>query len=363
MIDKFYIDFKVRDYMDNDSLKEINSDNIIDCSLGTNDFIDVNIIKKHILKSNYELNKYPISEYELLQDEIIRYWKNHVNFNLKRKNISFGPGVMGILRNLSEFLINNTSKVLGCTPQFPRFISEVELKRATYEYYSMEKENNYKFIVEDFLKKIDKDFDVIHIENPNNPTGQIIDINDVEKIIIEAKKHNSIVLVDEAYGDYMDSKNSAITLIEKYDNIVVLRSASKYYGLPNHRVGYLVANDSIIEVYNEITIPFPFSDLSANVFRNILKDYKKFEYIKEDVKDINRKMYKALKNDNYLFTNIETPIFTVKSKKYENLSSELRKYGIIAENCDNFLNLDSSYARLRISKEWKTVLKILKDIL
>lgn len=120
--------------------------------------------------------------------------------------------------------------------------------------------------------------------------------------------------MDFKVRDYMDSKNSAITLIEKYDNIVVLRSASKYYGLPNHRVGYLVANESIIEVYNEITIPFPFSDLSANVFRNILEDYKKFEYIKEDVKDINRKMYKALKNDNYLFTNIEIPIFTVKSK-------------------------------------------------
>ena len=57
-------------------------------SIGTNDFIDVNIIKKHILKSNYELNKYPISEYELLQDEIIRYWKNHVKLcKFKTKGI------------------------------------------------------------------------------------------------------------------------------------------------------------------------------------------------------------------------------------------------------------------------------------
>lgn len=363
MIEKFYKDFRIRDYMDNNVLKEISCNNIIDCSLGTNDFIDVKLIKKYISESEYELNKYPILEYELLQEEIIKYWKRYINYDLKNQNISFGPGIMGILRNLSEFLFNDKSKVLGCTPQFPRFISEVELKKAKYEYYSMEEKNNYKFFVEDFLERMNKDYDVIHIENPNNPTGQIISIDDIEKIIIKAKKYNSIVFIDEAYGDYMDNKNSAITLVGKYDNIVVLRSASKYYGLPNHRVGYLIANEDFIKVYNEITIPFPFSDLSANVFRNILKDHEKFEFIKNEVKDINKKIYKTLNEENYLFTNIETPIFTVRTKKYENLSKELRKYGIIVENCDNFLNLDSSYARLRISREWKEVLKILKEIL
>lgn len=363
MIEKFYKDFEIRDYMDDDVLKEIASNNSIDCSLGTNDFIDVNIIKKYILRSNYELNKYPILEYELLQEQIIKYWKKYINYELKMKNISFGPGIMGIIRNISEFLINEKTRILGCAPQFPRFISEVELKKGKYEYYSLEKKNNYKFMIGEFLEKLDKEYDLIHIENPNNPTGQIIDIKDIEKIIVKARKYNSIVLIDEAYGDYMEEKNSAISLIGKYDNIIVLRSASKYYGLPNHRVGYLVASEDFIKVYNKITIPFPFSDLSANVFRNILCNYKNLEYIKTNIKDINKKIYNTLDSENYLFTNIETPIFTIRSTKYTDLSSELRKKGIIVENCMNFLNLDSSYARVRIGKEWKEVLKILKETL
>ena len=84
---------------------------------------------------------------------------------------------------------------------------------------------------------------------------------------------------------------------------------------------------------------------------------------RQEVMEIKRKMLKALKPENYLYTNIETPIFTVKSDKYENLSNELRKRGIIAENCQTFLNLDSSYARVRIPKRWKELLSILTDVL
>ena len=363
MIEEYYKNFKVRDYMDDVVLREQSLDNIIDCSLGTNDFIDENIIKKYITKSNYELNKYPIIEYDLLKEELIKYWKEYINTSLTEENIAFGGGIMGILRSMSEFLFNQKTNILGCAPQFPRFVSEVELKRGNYEYYDISKEDNFKFNANSLLKMISNKYDVIHIENPNNPTGQIIDIQDIERIVNRAQKYDIIVIIDEAYGEYMNQNNSAIKLVEKYDNIVVLRSASKFYGLPNHRIGYLFSSKAFVKVYNEVTIPFPFSDLSANVYRNIIKKHKEMDSIKQEVMGIKKKMLKALRPENYLYTSIETPIFTLKSDKYENLSNQLRKRGIIAENCINFLNLDSRYARVRIPKEWEKLLSILVDTL
>ena len=363
MIDEYYKQFKVRDYMNDVVLKEQSLDDIIDCSLGTNDFIDENIIKKYIIKSNYELNKYPIIEYDLLKEELINYWKEYINTSLTKDNIAFGGGIMGILRNISQFLFNQKTNILGCAPQFPRFVSEVELKKGKYEYYDFSKEDNFKFNADSLLKMISNKYDVIHLENPNNPTGQIIDIQDIERIVNRAKKYNIIVILDEAYGEYMNQNNSAIKLVEKYDNIVVLRSASKFYGLPNHRVGYLFSSKEFVKVYNEIALPFPFSDLSANVYRNIIKKHKEMDYIKQEVKEIKKKILNDLRLKDYLYTSIETPIFTVKSDKYENLSKQLRKRGIIAENCTTFLNLDSRYARVRIPKEWKKLLSILVDIL
>ena len=363
MIEEFYKMFKVRDYMDDTTLKEQSLNNMIDCSLGTNAFIDENIISKYIRESNYEINKYPIIEYELLKLELIKYWKKYINTQLTEKNIAFGTGIMGILRNISEFLFSEKTKVLGCAPQFPRFISEVELKKSIYEYYDISKEKNFKFNVNTFLNMITDEYDIIHIENPNNPTGQIIDIEDMEKIVNKAKNHDIIVLIDEAYGEYMSPNNSAIKLIEDYDNVVVLRGGSKFYGLPNHRIGYLFSTEEFVKIYDNISIPFPFSDLSASVYRKILKNHRELNYAKQEVVKIKKEILEGLDEGKYLYTNIETPIFTVKSNKYKNLSNELKKRGIIVENCNAYLNLDSSYARIRIPKEWKRLLSTLMDVL
>lgn len=363
MIDEHYKSFKVRDYMNEESLKSYLSTNIIDCSLGTNPFIEDSMIKKYILKCSCEINKYPSLEYELLKEELLKFWKEHLYNDINKNNIAFGAGTMGILRNISEFLIQEGTKVLGIAPQFPRFISEVELKKGIYEYYNLEKNNNYKFIATDFMKKINNSYSLISIENPNNPTGQIIDISDIEKIVRKAKQYNIIVIVDEAYGDYMQLNNSAIKLVGKYDNIMVLRSASKFYGLPNHRVGYMFADRELVKIYNEIAIPFPFSDLSASIFIKVLKNYDKLEYTKLKTVEINQAIYKTLKKENYISTNVETPIFTLKTDKYDNLTNKLMEEGIIAENCSYFINLDNTYARIRITKDYEQLIKILSKIL
>lgn len=363
MIDEHYKNFKVRDYMNEESLKSYLSTNIIDCSLGTNPFIEDSMIKKYILECSCEINKYPSLEYELLKEELLKFWKNYLYNDINKNNIAFGAGTMGILRNISEFLIQEGTKVLGIAPQFPRFISEVELKKGIYEYYNLEKKNNYKFIATDFMKKINNSYSLISIENPNNPTGQIIDVSDIEKIVRKAKQYSIMVIVDEAYGDYMQLNNSAIKLVGKYDNIMVLRSASKFYGLPNHRVGYMFADRELVKIYNEIAIPFPFSDLSASISIKVLKNYDKLEYTKLKTVEINQAIYKTLKKENYISTNVETPIFTLKTDKYDNLTSKLMEEGIIAENCNYFINLDNTYARIRITKDYEKLIKILSKVL
>ncbi len=363
MIKEFYKTFKIRDYMDDTTLEEQSLDNIIDCSLGTNAFIDESIIIKYVKESNCEINKYPIIEYKLLKSELIKYWKKYINVQLTEKNIAFGSGIMGILRNISEFLFNEKTVILGCAPQFPRFVSEVELKKSNYEYYDMSKEKKLKFNVNNFLNMITDKYDIIHIENPNNPTGQIIDIEDIEKIVNKAKNYDIIVLIDEAYGEYMNTNNSAIKLVENYNNVVVLRGVSKFYGLPNHRIGYLFSSKEFVKIYDNISIPFPFSDLSASIYRKILENHNELDYTKQEVIKIKKKILEGLDEDKYLYTDIETPIFTVKSNKYKDLSSELKKKGIIVENCDAYLNLDSSYARIRMSKEWEKLLQALRNVL
>ena len=179
MIDEYYKGFKVKDYMKNEKINNVKK--YIDCSLGTNPFISKRRIQNYIKKAKSLSNEYALNEYEVLKDELLNFYKDIIYKDVNKDNISFGAGTMGIIRNLSVFLIQENTKVLGVAPQFTRFISEVELKKGIYKYYSLEQKNNYKFIVDDFIHKINDEYDLIYIDNPNNPTGQIIPLQDIEK--------------------------------------------------------------------------------------------------------------------------------------------------------------------------------------
>ena len=361
MIKQFYKDFKVRDYIGEEEKSDISS-NTIDCSLGTNPFLNEKLINQYIRNGHSKINAYPINGYDMLKKVLIHFWRDRNGCKVNEKNLAFGSGTIGILRNISEFLIDKNTYVLGYSPQFPRFISEIELKMGIYEYYSLSENNNFKFETEEFLKMINDKYNMIIIDNPNNPTGQIISIENIESIVKEAKKYDINVIIDETYGEYMDNKNSSIHLVNQYDNIAVLRSASKFFGLPNHRIGYLFADEKFIKIYNMISLPFAFSDLSANIFAELICHYDEFEHTKQQVLECKKKILNELNEKSYLYTNVETPIFTIKSDKYDNLTKELVKEGIITERCNEYINLNGSYTRIRVTDKTEELIKALKKI-
>lgn len=347
MISKFYEDFKVRDYLDDDE-NFCTKKKLMDCSLGTNPFLK---------------GKYIDPEYNKLKSKLINVLNEDMGVILARENISFGSGTMGIIRNVCDFVIEPGNVVLGIAPQFSRFISEVELKRGTYKYYPMNLKNRCKFSVNEFIKIINEDINMIYIDNPNNPTGQVIKIDDINRICRIAKKYGIIVLIDEAYGDYMKPSNSSINLVNKYDNLIVIKSASKVYGLPSERVGYIVSSKKIIEIYDKVLVPFPISEISSKLFYKALKKRKNIMKKTEKIQKMKKYILDRIGAEKYLYTDADTPIFTVKSEKYENLSSYLKCKGLLVERCELFDTLDGNYSRIRINKNYKKLEKILKEVL
>lgn len=353
-IDKFYINFKNRDYLDTD----LNSKKrgILDCSLGVNPFET----KKIKILNFY--NKYPDMNYNKIKEVIFSKWKKENNL-LKKQNISFGNGSAGVLRNIFQFLLEEDDIVLGYSPQFPRAITEIELRKAKYNYYELNEEDNYKFCVEKFIQKIDFRQKAIYIDNPNNPTGQVIDLKDIEKIVKIASTYNIYVIIDEAYGDYVEDCNSSINLVGQYENLIVIRSASKFYGMPEYRIGYIISNEKFIELYNKLSLPFPFPDTVSSLLVKRYNDTKKNESYRRKTCLIKQKIIENINRENLLYTDKCTPILTIKSNKYDDLNMELLKNGICAESCIEYINLNNKFARIRINKDYKKIIKILNEIL
>jgi len=98
---------------------------------------------------------------------------------------------------------------------------------------------------------------LLFICNPNNPTGSTLTPLQLEPIV-NALKNKCIVVIDEAYIEFSPQLSMA-SLIEKYDNLVVLRTLSKAFGLAGLRCGFMLANEDIIELAKKVIAPYPIS--------------------------------------------------------------------------------------------------------
>jgi histidinol-phosphate aminotransferase len=146
--------------------------------------------------------------------------------------------------------------VLGHAPQFPAYVDHVHCIGANYRYYTMQARDNYRFDADGYIALMDADCDMFIVENPNNPTGQVIAIKDVERIAKRALELDTVLVVDEAYGDYMPLANSAIRLVAEYPNVVVTRSFSKGYGLAGIRLGYAASSPGLIAQFRKLQLSF-----------------------------------------------------------------------------------------------------------
>ncbi|MCL1076826.1 histidinol-phosphate transaminase [Parashewanella spongiae] len=95
---------------------------------------------------------------------------------------------------------------------------------------------------------------LIFVCNPNNPTGTVIEIDEIESLL--NKLPNSLVVIDEAYIEFA-SAYSSIRLLDRYPNLVILRTLSKAFALAGARCGFLIASENIVQQVNRIIAPYP----------------------------------------------------------------------------------------------------------
>ncbi len=117
-------------------------------------------------------------------------------------------------------------------------------------------------------------------------------IKDVETLIEEFP---GIVLVDEAYGEYADY--SIVPLINKYENLIVLRTFSKAFGLASLRLGYAIANTRSPKLSGKLPDPYPVSAISLSMGRKLLEN---LSIVEESVKELKREREKLIKKLNQI---------------------------------------------------------------
>ena len=195
--------------------------------------------------------------------------------------------------------------------------------------------------------------DLIWFGNPNNPDGKNISVKEIENLL--SLNPTSIFVIDEAFSELCINFESALLLIQKYQNLVILRSFTKSFAIPGIRLGYVVARQWIIEKLNNLSIPWTVNSLAIEAGKIILQNYAELIPNRNEHRKLNILLQNKLSglpelnvipsDCNYFLVQLEKGNAT-ELKKYL-----VQQHGILIRDASNFRGLNNRYIRFSVQTE------------
>lgn len=200
---------------------------------------------------------------------------NYVGCNAE--NIVAGTGADELIDIVCRLLLEPEEKVVSFTPTFGYYSHVIALNNGTYETY--ERGADFSISLEK-AKAINLDgVKLVILCSPNNPSGNILE----EKVLDYFLGQDVIVLLDEAYYEF--SKNTWLSKIKQYDNLIILRTFSKCFGLAGLRVGYGIASQKLAGNLMRIKPPYSVNVAAEVALKTCLNN---IDYYADQVQQITR---------------------------------------------------------------------------
>ncbi|MBT0160094.1 histidinol-phosphate transaminase [Candidatus Bathyarchaeota archaeon A05DMB-2] len=206
-----------------------------------------------------DLRLYPQEEEEKLREAIGEYLR------LPQASVAVGNSSDEVMDRITRLFLERGDRAVTFAPTFSVFRYCVKYQGA--EYVAVPLRGGFSLDVETMRAAFTPETKLLYLCSPNNPTGNQFEQDAVEALIEEFP---GIVMVDEAYGEYADY--SVVPLIDKYENLVVLRTFSKAFGLAGLRLGYALANPLLANAVNKIPAPYAINVVSLTMGRKLLEN-------------------------------------------------------------------------------------------
>ncbi|CAE6487196.1 histidinol-phosphate transaminase [Candidatus Nitrosotenuis uzonensis] len=202
-----------------------------------------------IAKKNADIREYPLGKSERLIAALSKYIQVPANM------LSIGNGSDQILDIILCNFASKKTRILTSDPTFGFFEERCKLYQIPTIKVPFSKEMTLN--VQDFVSRY-KNADILYLDSPNNPTGFQFKKEEISDLI---KRFSGLVIVDEAYGEFSDY--TVATMTKKFENLVVVRTFSKSFGMAGLRLGYVVASKKFIDVFSRVLqYPYPINTMA-----------------------------------------------------------------------------------------------------
>ncbi len=270
----------------------VRKENIIDFSDNINPLGASKLLKDNITNVYDLLNIYPDENYENLRKAIGSYT------NTSYENIIVGNGATELISTLIKAV--NPSKSLIILPTYSEYEKELKKVNSEIAYFDVLEKDDFKLDIENLINTIASDTDLLVFCNPNNPTGYLTTINEVDKILKHCKKTNTVVLLDETYVEFSTESTGATSIVSNYDNLFVIRGTSKFFAISGLRLGYgLTSNTELKSKVINTLIPWNVNIVADYLGQLVFSDEA---FIKSSI-DLCNAEYNKIKN---FFDNVNT---------------------------------------------------------
>ena len=338
----------------------LNKDDIIKLGSNENPFGPSAKAIEAIGKECKNINRYPESVLNELQQELANY------SGVKQSQVIIGgDGADEIIDVLAKTFIDEGDEFIVPLPSYMYYEYLLQQYGARPVYAKWNLEEN-KLDTDSILNSINDKTKMIFLCTPNNPTGTLIDEKDIRDIA--SGNPDVLIVVDEAYFEYAEVTNK--DLINEFDNIFIIRTMSKVMGLAGMRMGYGLACSEIIEYMHRIKPVFSLTRLSYVAALNTLRDKNYIETSIEKGIESREYLYNELSKidslnvfpskSNFMLIGIKDTGFTESEFAFE-----LMKKGVIVRDCTSFKGLDEYWIRISICtlEEDKKFIDIVKEVL
>lgn len=270
-----------------------------------------------------DLREYPLDQMDELYARLAKY------AGVSVKCVAVGSGSDQIIELLLSTLGGRHATVFS--PTFSYFINRCKLH--DIKIYQVPLESDFTLNKKAFLKTA-KRSDLIYICSPNNPTGNQLDRQEMIEVVDSLE--DRLVLIDEAYVDFADYSLSCDAI--KRNNVIVLRTLSKAFGLAGARVGYIVSNRKFVKIFRSIIqSPYPISTLSLAIASGVLANAEQVKQTIKSVRSERERVFARLsKIDGIkIFRSDANFIFIEAGKNYPAISKTLNSNRIVVKLLGN----------------------------
>jgi histidinol-phosphate aminotransferase len=210
-----------------------------------------------------DVNRYPKSSHTDLIANLAEKW------DVADEQIWLANGGDGALDYLSRAMLEPGQTVLVPDPDFTYHGMSAKYHHGTVETFELSKSEDFHQSPERVLSSYDGER-MIYLTSPHNPTGSEVTIEEVRRIA-DGTNDETLIIVDEAYEVFSELE-SKVELVRERDDVAVLRSFSKEYGLAGLRLGYAITPEEWGEAYARVNTPFAASEIACRAGLAALED-------------------------------------------------------------------------------------------